>query len=96
MQAIAEQLYVEMLKLGYTSVGEFHYLHHNRDGTAYQDVAEMSHRVIAAARSAGIHITLLPVLYCHSDFGALPPLPGQRRFVHSPEAYQTLQQLLQK
>jgi formimidoylglutamate deiminase len=90
LQAVAEQLYIEMLKQGYTSVAEFHYLHHDGEGRPYDDPAEMSHRVIAAARSAGIHITHLPVLYCHSDFGARPPEPGQRRFVHSPAAYQDL------
>lgn len=90
LQVVAEQLYVEMLTLGYTSVAEFHYLHHDHDGNAYVDPAEMSHRLIAAAASAGIHITLLPVLYCHGDFGALPPQSGQRRFVHAPDAYQAL------
>jgi formimidoylglutamate deiminase len=85
--AISEQLYIEMLKLGYTSVAEFHYLHHNLDGTAFDDPAEMSHRVINAAQAAGIHITHLPVLYCHSDFGAKAPEVGQRRFVHEIDAY---------
>ena len=96
LQVVAEQLYVEMLKLGYTSVGEFHYLHHDSDGRPYADPAEMSHRLIAAARGAGMHITLLPVLYCHSDFGAAAPLPGQQRFVHSAEGYQALQETLHR
>jgi formimidoylglutamate deiminase len=94
LQAISEQLYVEMLKCGYTSVAEFHYLHHNTDGSAYDDPAEMSHRVISAAQSAGIHITHLPVLYCHSDFGGQAAEAGQRRFVHDIEAYQLLLQQL--
>jgi formimidoylglutamate deiminase len=92
LQAIAAQLYVEMLKQGYTGVAEFHYLHHDHDGLPYSDPAETSHRVIAAAQAAGIHITHLPVLYCHSDFGALPPEQGQRRFVHSIDAYVELLQ----
>ena len=63
VEAIAGQLYVEMLKAGYTAVGEFHYLHHAPDGTPYDDPAEMSARVIAAAARTGIGITQLPVLY---------------------------------
>jgi formimidoylglutamate deiminase len=94
LQAIGEQLYIEMLKQGYTSVAEFHYLHHAVDGSPFDDPAEMSQRVIAAAQSAGIHITLLPVLYCHSDFGARAAETGQRRFVHSIDQYQQLLQQL--
>ncbi|MEP5765248.1 MAG: formimidoylglutamate deiminase [Halieaceae bacterium] len=96
LQAISEQLYIEMLKHGYTAVGEFHYLHHNPSGVAYDDPTEMSRRVIGAAQSVGIHITHLPVLYCHSDFGGLPPETGQRRFVHDIDAYQNLLQQLHK
>lgn len=94
LQAIAGQLYVEMLKQGYTSVAEFHYLHHDAAGKAYADPAEMSWRIIAAAQGAGMRLTHLPVLYCHSDFGAMPPEQGQRRFVHSIDAYQHMLQAL--
>jgi len=94
LQAISAQLYIEMLKLGYTGVAEFHYLHHSQDGSHYNDPAEMSHRVIAAAQAVGIHITHLPVLYCHSDFGAQLPTPGQRRFTQSLDTYQNLLQQL--
>jgi formimidoylglutamate deiminase len=90
LQAISAQLYVEMLKQGYTSVAEFHYLHHAADGNPYADSAEMSLRVIAAAQTAGIHITHLPVLYCHSDFGGGAPEAGQRRFVNTIDQYQRL------
>ena len=82
VEAIAAQAYVEMLKAGYTAVGEFHYLHHDRDGTPYGDVAEMAGRVAAAARRAGIAITLLPVLYDSGGFGGAPPAAGQRRFLN--------------
>ncbi|MFQ5959417.1 MAG: amidohydrolase family protein, partial [Alphaproteobacteria bacterium] len=68
VEAIAAQLYVEMLKAGYTAVGEFHYLHHDTGGTPYDDRCEMSERVIAAAARAGIGITHLPVLYAHGGF----------------------------
>ncbi len=86
VSAIAAQLYVEMLKCGYTAVGEFHYLHHGTDGTPYTDRAEMSRRVIEAARSVGMGMTLLPVLYCHSGFGGKPPGDGQKRFINTPSA----------
>jgi formimidoylglutamate deiminase len=82
--AIAAQLYVEMLKAGYTAVGEFHYLHHDPDGPPYADRAHMSRRVIEVARATGMGITHLPVLYCHGGFGGKPAGDGQKRFVNSP------------
>lgn len=94
VQAIAAQAYVEMLKAGYTSVGEFHYLHHDPDGRSYESLTEMSDRVIAAARAAGIAITHLPVLYAHGGFGGRDPEPAQRRFVNSLEQYARLLEAL--
>jgi len=82
VEAIAAQLYVEMLKGGYTGVAEFHYLHHDRDGSPYADRAELSHRILAAARAAGIRLTHLPVLYAHAGFGGQQPAEGQRRFIN--------------
>lgn len=90
MQAIAEMAYVEMLETGFTRVGEFHYLHHDRDGRAYADPAEMSHRILAAATATGINLTHLPVFYAHSDFGGAPPAEGQRRFIHDLDAFARL------
>jgi formimidoylglutamate deiminase len=83
MQAIAAQLYVEMLKAGYTSVGEFHYVHHQVDGAPFQDRALTSKHVIHAAQATGIAITHLPVLYAHSGFGGQPPSDGQKRFINN-------------
>jgi len=94
LQAIAEQLYVEMLKQGYTAVAEFHYLHHDPGGRPFADRAEMCHRLVAGAGNAGLHITLLPVLYCYSDFGAREPEPGQRRFLHCVDTFGALLQSL--
>ncbi len=85
--AIARQVYVEMLKAGYTAVGEFHYLHHGVDGEPYDDPAEMSERVIAAAADAGIGITHMPVLYAHGDFGGAPAQTGQHRFLNDGERF---------
>ena len=87
LEAIAAQLYVEMLKAGYTSVGEFHYLHHAPDGDAYEDPGEMSLRILAAADRAGIGMTLLPVLYAAAGFGGQPPGAGQRRFVNGADEF---------
>ena len=70
-QAIAAQLYIELLRHGYTAVAEFHYVHHP---------AEMLDRHLAAARETGIAITLLPSLYRWAGFGAKPLEPRQRRF----------------
>ena len=82
LEAIATQLYVEMLRAGYTSVCEFHYLHHDAAGRPYANPAEMSLRLVAAARRAGIALTMLPVLYQTSSFGAKPPREDQKRFLN--------------
>ncbi|MCC7426790.1 MAG: formimidoylglutamate deiminase [Alphaproteobacteria bacterium] len=84
-EAVAAQLYVEMLKGGYTAVAEFHYLHHAPDGRPYADRAEMARRILAAARRVGIGITMLPSLYRHGGFGEAPPAEGQRRFLNDAE-----------
>lgn len=83
LEDIATHLYVEMLQAGYTSVCEFHYLHHDASGRPYGDAAEMSLRLLAAAERAGIGITLLPVLYQNAGFDRLPPRADQRRFINS-------------
>jgi formimidoylglutamate deiminase len=81
MEAVAEQLYVEMLEAGFGAVAEFHYLHHAPDGSSYAQPAEMAGRILSAARRVGIGMTLLPVFYAHSTFGGAPPRPEQRRFI---------------
>lgn len=86
-QAIAQWLYIEMLKAGYTRIGEFHYLHHQPDGTHYADPAAMAHSIMQAAQDTGIHLTLLPVHYATSDFGGKAPTEGQHRFIHSTENF---------
>lgn len=96
LQAIASQLYVEMLKAGFTSVGEFHYLHNDTKGQAYANRAEMCNSIIAAAKEAGIGLTLLPVLYQHSGFGATKPTAQQSRFTQSLDQFVDLINELQK
>ena len=95
-EAIAAQLYLEMLKAGYTSVAEFHYLHHDPAGRPYGDAAEMAMRIVAAATDAGIGLTLLPVFYAHSNFGGAAPTQAQRRFIHGVESFRELMQKLRK
>ena len=90
VETIATQLYIEMLKGGFTAVGEFHYLHHQPDGTPYADLAEMSNRIAAAAKASGIGLTHLPVLYGYGGFGGKPAGQGQRRFLNEPERYARL------
>jgi formiminoglutamate deiminase len=87
VQAIAALAYMEMLETGSTRVGEFHYLHHDKDGGAYADPAEMAARIAAAADETGIGLTLLPVFYAHAGFGGVAPGQGQRRFIHDIDGY---------
>ena len=87
LRAIAAQLYVEMLKAGYTHVCEFHYLHHAPDGEPYADPAAMSLAIIEAAKEAGIGLTLLPVLYMTGGFDGRALGERQRRFGMDVETY---------
>jgi formimidoylglutamate deiminase len=89
-EAIATYAFIEMLKAGYTAVGEFHYLHNAPGGTPYDRPAELSERLIAAAKNAGIGMTLLLGLYCYSNFAGKPPMPEQLRFVLTLEKYLAL------
>jgi len=80
LQTLATQLFIEMLKAGYTSVAEFHYLHRRPDGQLYPPAAGLWEAVTAAAAAAGIGLTLLPTLYQTSDFGGKPLRSDQARF----------------
>lgn len=101
---IAKQLYIEMLKMGYTRVAEFHYLHHDIDGITYSEtyrdtcshtssdnaLATMAQAIFSAAKESGIGLTLLPVLYQHSGFGEQAPTVGQKRFINSTDQFNQL------
>lgn len=80
LEAVAAMLYTEMVKHGYTHVAEFHYLHHDKRGKPYADLAEHGARLIAAAEKAGINITLVPMFYQQGGFGQNPQ-ERQRRFI---------------
>ncbi len=87
VETVAAYLYTNMLEVGFTRVGEFHYLHHGPDGTPYDDIGELSARIAVGAEQSDITITLLPVFYAHGDFGPEPPSEGQRRFLNNVESY---------
>lgn len=89
-QVIATQLYIEMLKMGYTRVAEFHYLHHDISGENYDELATMAKAIFNAASKSGIGLTLLPVLYRFSGFGPLPANEGQKRFINDIEQFNQL------
>ena len=77
--ALTRATYAEMALAGVTTVGEFHYLHHQRDGRTYADPNAMAEAVLAAARDAGVRCTLLDTCYLAAGFGE-PPTGVQRRF----------------
>lgn len=80
LETIATLLYMEMLRNGYTHVVEFHYLHHDPRGRKYNNPAEMGERLVSAAKTAGIGITLVPMLYMQGGFGK-PAEDYQKRFI---------------
>lgn len=87
MEDIAAMLYAEMLRHGYTHVAEFHYVHHDKNGAAYDNLSEMGERLIAAAARTGINITLIPIFYQKGGFGK-EAVDGQKRFLSADmEAY---------
>ena len=85
IESIAAQLFSECLRHGYTSVCEFHYVQRDAHGAMYARPAETAERVVAAARLAGIGITMLPVLYSYAGFGEQPLKPEQHRFRTGPD-----------
>jgi len=90
VEAIAAYAYAEMLEGGFTSVAEFHYLHHDESGAPYDDLAELSSRIASACVETGIGLTLLPVFYNFSGFGGATPAHGQRRFINDPQRFLAL------
>ncbi len=94
VEAITAQVYVEMLKSGFTCVGEFHYLHHAPGGGSYKDPAEMSRRIVAAAGTAGIGLVHMPVVYETGGFDGRVLEGGQRRFLMDLEGAARLHEAL--
>lgn len=87
---IAQQLYIEMLKAGYTRVAEFHYLHFDQNDNDKTSAPLMAKAIFDAAQHAGIGLTFLPVLYQYSGFGQTEPLTHQHRFTQSVDEFNQL------
>ncbi|MGQ0741118.1 MAG: formimidoylglutamate deiminase [Alphaproteobacteria bacterium] len=96
VEIIATQLYVEMVKAGYTRVCEFHYLHNERTGARYSEPAVMARAHLRAARTAGIGMTLVPTLYAHGGCGGKPLKDSQKRFAITPEQLAGMVQALEE
>ena len=92
VEAITAFAYMEMLEAGFTTVGEFHYLHHDVDGRPYANLGEMAERIAAASAQTRIGLTLLPSFYAYGGFGGAPPVAGQRRFINDPDRFLDLVQ----
>jgi formiminoglutamate deiminase len=78
-RALARAVFAEMASAGFTSVGEFHYLHHRADGRRHPDANAMGAALVAAARDAGIRLTLLDACYLAAGPGR-PTTGTQTRF----------------
>ena len=87
VHAITAFAYMQMLEAGFTTVGEFHYLHHDVDGRPYSDLGEIAARIAAASAEARIGLTLLPSFYAYGGFGGAPPAAPQRRFLNDPDRF---------
>ncbi len=94
--AIAAQLYLELLRGGFTSVAEFLYLNRDPAGNAYADPAELVTAHTQAAKETGIAITMLPALYGFGGMGGQPLEPAQRRFASTPETVLRLLEVLRR
>ncbi|MBU1346857.1 MAG: formimidoylglutamate deiminase [Alphaproteobacteria bacterium] len=90
IEAITALAFCDMLEGGFTRVAEFHYLHNDPMGGSYADPAELTGRIVAAAETTGIALTLLPVFYAHSTFGGSAPNQGQRRFITDVDGFADL------
>ncbi len=87
LEVIATMLYSEMLKNGYTSVAEFHYLHHDKNGNKYSNICELGERLLIAAKEVGIHITLIPIFYNKGGFNKKNEEEQKRFISHSTKEY---------
>jgi formimidoylglutamate deiminase len=96
LEAIAGQLYAELLAGGYTQVCDFHYLHNDISGAPYANPIEMSLALVRAAQRTGIGLTLLPTLYMRSGFKAVALREDQRRFSSTPESVMRMVEDIQR
>ncbi|MBD1549009.1 formimidoylglutamate deiminase [Labrenzia aggregata] len=92
IEAIAAFVQMEMLEAGYAAVAEFHYVHHQPGGTPYDNIAELSERIVTASSTTGIGLTLLPVLYSQGGCDGRSLGDGQIRFGNDFDRFQKLHQ----
>ncbi len=85
LRVVAAQLYIELLKGGYTHVCEFHYLHHDESANPYSNRYEIAWTIANAANEVGIGMTILPALYERAGFNQPCVDSSQARFFTSPE-----------
>jgi formimidoylglutamate deiminase len=90
VEAIAAFAFMEMLEAGFCAVAEFHYLHNQPGGEAYEDGAELAARIVAGAGTAGIGLTLLPVHYAQGGVDGRPLAGGQLRFANDLDSFARL------
>ena len=81
---------MEMLQSGYVGVGEFHYLHNQIGGTKYDNIAELSEKVLEASAESGISICLLPVVYERGGCDNRELEGGQLRFHNNIDTFEEL------
>ena len=96
VEAITAFVQMEMLEAGFSTNVEFHYLHHSESGKPYDDISEMSQRIISAADQSGIGLTLLPVFYQYGGCDLRPLEDGQKRFGNNLDQFQKLFQSVTK
>jgi formiminoglutamate deiminase len=96
VEAIAALVFMEMLESGFASVGEFHYLHHQQGGQPYENIAETSSRIIAAAKQTGIGLTHLPVFYMQGGLDGKELAQGQLRFGNNTEQFLRVLEQIEK
>lgn len=90
IEVVAAFVQMEMLEAGYAANTEFHYMHHQNDGTPYDNIAELSGRIAAAAQETGIGLTLLPVLYEQGGCDGRALGQGQIRFGNKIDGFEKL------
>jgi formimidoylglutamate deiminase len=90
IETIAAFAFMEMQEAGFAAVAEFHYLHNAPGGARYDDPAELSLRIAAAASETGIGLTLLPVHYAQGGVDGRPLAGGQMRFRNDRDSFAML------
>ena len=90
VEAIAALVQMEMLEAGYATNVEFHYLHHAPDGSPYERRGEMADRIMSAAKTTGIGLTMLPVHYQYGGCDLRSLVRGQCRFHNDLDGFAAL------